>query len=134
MLEYVLFSEHIRNKFVDWLINNQVEYQLAGDTDELLVLISEDIDESIEDKIEELYDLLLDESAQFVDEDDNSNGSTHVVGIQYSDKNGEISQVTIPPELANQIQQCLSPGELQSFVQLIVDAVNDPYNRPLCQV
>ena len=133
MLEYVLFSEHIRKLFTTWLQENQVAFQLAGNDEELLVLISEDIDELTEEKIEVQYDLLLDESAKLADEEDDADNSIHIVGIQYSKQNGEIGQVTITPELANQIQSCLTAAELQAFVQLIADQVMNPKNQPLCQ-
>ena len=133
MLEYILFSERIRGIFICWLRDNNIEFQLAGNDEEFLVLIDEDIDDSIEDKIEAQYDLLLDESAKAVDEADSSAGAIHLVGIQFTNKHGEIGQVRIPPELANQIQQCLNASQLQAFVQLIADAVENPNNKSLCQ-
>ncbi len=133
MLEYILFSERIRDIFICWLQDNNIEFELAGNDEEFLILIDENIDDSIEEKIEAQYDLLLDESAKAVDEEDNSSGAIHLVGIQYTDKNGDIAQVRIPPELANQLQRCLTASELQGFVQLIADAVENPNNKSLCQ-
>lgn len=132
MLEYVLFLERVRNIFISWLRDNQIEYQLAGEAEELLVLIDEDIDQEILKKIEAQYDFLLDESARIADEEDTSPDSVHLVGIQFTRNNGEIGQVRIPPELANRIQQCLNTAELQSFVQLIADAISNPTNKSLC--
>jgi len=133
MLEYILFSERIRDIFICWLRDNNIEFQLAGNNEEFLVLVDENIDDSIEEKIEAQYDLLLDENAKAVDEKDDSSGAIHLVGIQYTDKNGGIRQVRIPPELANQISRCLNTSELQAFVQLIADAVENPNNNSLCQ-
>jgi hypothetical protein len=133
MLEYILFSERIRDIFIGWLHDNDIEFELAGNDEEFLILIDENIDDSIEEKIEAQYDLLPDESAKAVDEEDNSSGAVHHVGIQYTDKNGDIAQVMIPPELANQVQRCLTASELQGFVQLIADAVENPNNKSLCQ-
>ena len=133
MLEYVLFSERIRNIFVSWLQENNIEFQLAGETEELLVLIDEDIDPQIEEKIEAQYDLLLDESAKAVDEEDHSSDAVHLVGIQFTTSNGDVGQVRITPEMANKIQRCLNASELQAFVQLIADAVENPNNKSLCQ-
>jgi len=133
VLEYVFFSEHIRNIFISWLQDNQIEFQLAGSNEELLVLINEDIDLLTDEKIEVQYDLLLDESARVVDEDDDSPDFVHLVAIQYTNQNGDVGQVRIPPELANQIQQCLTAAELQAFVQMIADEIINPANKPLCQ-
>jgi hypothetical protein len=133
VLEYILFSERFRDKFICWLRDNNIEFELAGNDEEFLVLIDEDIADSIEEKIEAQYDLVLDESAKAVDEEDSSAGAVHLVGIQYTNKHGEIGQVRIPPELAKQIHRCLDASELQAFVQLIADAVENPNNKSLCQ-
>lgn len=132
MLEYVLFSKEIRNLFITWLQDNAINFKLADNEEEFLVLIDEDIDENTEDKIETQYDLLLDESAKIADEEDDSPNAVHLVGIQFTYKDGGIGEVQIPPELANQIQKSLSATELQAFVQLIVDEASDSGNRSLC--
>lgn len=133
VLEYILFSERIRDIFICWLRDNNIAYELAGNDEEFLVLIDEDIDDCIEEKIETQYDLLLDESAKTVDEEDDSSGAIHMVGIEYTDKNGDIGQVRITPELANQVQRCLNASELHDFVQLIADQVEKPNIKSLCQ-
>jgi hypothetical protein len=133
MLEYILFSERIRDIFIGWLRENNIAFALAGNDEEFLVLVDENIDDSIEEKIEAQYDLLLDESAKEADEDDDSSASIHLVGIQYTDINGDIGQVKIPPALANQVQRSLNASELQAFVQLIADEVTNPDNKSLCQ-
>ena len=133
MLEYVLFSEKVRELFISWLEDYEIEFQLAGEDGEFLILIDEDIDQNIEEKIEAQYDLLLDENAKVVDEEDDSPGNLHMVGIQYTDQNDQIGQIQIPPALANQIQQNMTAAELQAFVQLIADQVLNPTNKSLCQ-
>lgn len=133
MLEYILFSERIRDIFIGWLRENNIAFALAGNDEEFLVLVDENIEDSIEEKIEAQYDLLLDESAKEADEDDDSSASMHLVGIQYTDINGDIGQVKIPPALANQVQRSLNASELQAFVQLIADEVTNPDNKSLCQ-
>ncbi len=133
MLEYILFSERIRDIFIGWLRENNIAFALAGNDEEFLVLVDENIEDSIEEKIEAQYDLLLDESAKEANEDDDSSGAIHLVGIEYTDINGDIGQVKIPPALANQVQRSLNASELQAFVQLIADEVTNPDNKSLCQ-
>ena len=134
MLEYILFSERIRDMFICWLQDNDIAFELAGNDEEYLILIDENIEDSIEKKVEAQYDLLLDENAKAVDEEENSSGAIHLVGIRYTDKNGDIAQVRMPPALANQVQRCLTASELQAFVQLIADAVENSNNESLCQM
>ena len=132
MLEYVLFSESVRDMFIAWLKDNLIEYQLEDENETFLILIDEDIDGDIQEKIEEQYDLLLDENAKITDEEDECNNALHLVGIKFQRNNGEVGQVNISPELANKIQSCLNTEELYSFVQQIVHAVSDSKNNTLC--
>ncbi len=133
MLEYVLFAEQLRDRFTSWLDDNGIDYQTAGDGEELLVLVDEDIDADVQDRIEEQYELLLEESARIADEEDDSPDAVHLVGIQFRRSDGVVGLVRISPELANRLHRCLDMVELQAFVQTVVDAVEDPDNSPLCQ-
>ncbi|HUT41220.1 MAG TPA: hypothetical protein VM011_07745 [Gammaproteobacteria bacterium] len=133
MLEYVLFAEQLRDRFTAWLDENGIDYQTAGDEEELLVLIDEDIDADAQDRIDALYDLLLDESARIADAQDDSPDAVHLVGIQFQRSDGVIGMVRITPDLANRLHRCLDMVELQAFVQTVVDAVEDPDNSPLCK-
>jgi len=133
MLEYVLFAEQLRDRLTAWLDDNGVDYQTAGDENELLVLIDEDIDADVLDRIDEQYDLLLDESARLADAEDDTPDAVHLVGIQFQRSDGAVGMVRISPELANRLHRCLDMVELQAFVQTVVDAVEDPDNSPLCK-
>lgn len=133
MLEYVLFATPLRDRFTKWLDDNDVVYRTAGDGNELLVLVDEDLDEEMQDRVDEMYDLLLDESAGIADEEDDSPDAVHLVGIQFQRSNGVVGMVRITPELANRLHRCLDMVELQAFVQTVVDAVENPDNGPLCR-
>jgi hypothetical protein len=133
MLEYVLFAERLRKRFTSWLDDNSIDYRTDGNGEELLVLIDEDITEDVQDRIDEQYDLLLEESARIADEEDDSPDAVHLVGIQFQRSDGVTGHVRITPELANRLHRCLDMIELQAFVQTVVDAVENPDNRPLCK-
>jgi hypothetical protein len=133
MLEYVLFAERLRDRFTSWLDDNGIDHRTAGDGEELLVLVDEDIDGEVQDRIDEQYDLLLEESARIADEQDDSPDAVHLVGIQFQRSDGVTGHVRITPELANRLHRCLDMVELQAFVQTVVDAVENPDNRPLCK-
>jgi hypothetical protein len=133
MLEYVLFAERLRDRFTSWLDDNSIDYRTDGNGEELLVLIDEDITEDVQDRIDEQYDLLLEESARIADEEDDSPDAVHLVGIQFQRSDGVTGHVRITPELANRLHRCLDMIELQAFVQTVVDAVENPDNRPLCK-
>jgi len=133
MLEYVLFSEQLRDRFTEWLDKNGVVYRTAGDDGELLVFVDEDLDEDVQDRIDEQYDLLLEESARIADVEDDSPDAVHVVGIQFQRSDGSVGLVRITPELANRLHRCLDMVELQTFVQTVAEAVESPDSGPLCR-
>ena len=133
MLEYVLFAEPLRDRFTQWLDDNGIAYRTGGDGDELLVLLDEDLDEEVLDRVDEQYDQLLEESARMADEEDNSPDAVHLVGIQFQRSDGVTGQVRITPELANRLHRCLDMVELQAFVQSVVDAAENPDSGPLCR-
>lgn len=135
MLEYVLFAEQLRDRFTKWLDDNGVTYRTDGDGDgdELHVLVDEDLDEDMQDKVDEQYDLLLEESARIADAEDDSPDAVHLVGIQFQRSDGSVGHVRITPELANRLHRCLDMIELQAFVQTVVDAVESPDSGPLCR-
>jgi len=133
MLEYVLFAEKLRDRFTKWLDDKDIVYRTGGDGDELLVLVDEDIDEDMLDRIDEQYDILLEESARIADGEDNSPDAVHLVGIQFQRSDGRVGMVRITPDLANRLHRCLDMIELQAFVQTVVDAVENPDSGPLCR-
>jgi hypothetical protein len=133
MLEYVLFAEQLRDRFTKWLDDNGVTYRTGGDGDELHVLVDEDLDEETQDRVDEQYDLLLEESARIADAEDDSADAVHLVGIQFQRSDGSVGHVRITPELANRLHRCLDMVELQAFVQTVVDAVENPHDGPLCR-
>jgi hypothetical protein len=133
MLEYVLFAEQLRDRFTGWLDDNGIVYQTGGGAAELLVLIDENLDEEVQGRIDQQYDLLLEASARLADEEDDSPDSVHLVGIQFQRSDATIGLVRITPELANRLHRCLDMVELQAFVQTVVDAVENPDGGPLCR-
>ena len=133
MLEYVLFAEQLRDRFTKWLDDNGIVYRTDGDDNELLVLIDEDLDENMQDRVDEQYDLLLEENARIADEEDDSPDAVHLVGIQFQRSDGVVGMVRITHELANRLHRCLDMVELQAFVQSVVDAVENPDSGPLCR-
>jgi hypothetical protein len=133
MLEYVLFAEPLRDRFTEWLDENRIVYRTGGDGDELLVLVDEDLDGDVQDRIDEQYDRLLEESARIADEEDDSPDAVHLVGIQFQHSDGRVGLVRITPDLANRLHRCMDLVELQAFVQTVVDAAENPDGTPLCR-
>jgi hypothetical protein len=133
MLDYVLFATQLRDRFTQWLDDNAIEYRTEGDGEELLVLIDEGLDDTIQEQIDAQYDRLLEDSARLANEEDDSPDAVHLVGIQFRRSDGVVGTVRITPELANRLHRCLDMVELQAFVQTVADAVEHPDSGPLCR-
>jgi hypothetical protein len=133
MLEYAFFENRFRDQFTDWLKLIDVEYQTADGELELLVLVDEDIDNEIEDKLEEQYDLIMEQQTISADENDDPETHINLVGVQYTDTDGCAHHVRLAPDIVNRITQSISHIELQEFVQTVADSVLNRDDRPLCK-
>jgi len=133
MLEYAFFENRFRDQFIDWLKSIDMEYQTQDGELELLVLVDEDIEEEIEDKLEEQYDLIMERQALSADENDDPEIHINLVGVQYTATDGNVHHVRLQPEIVNRITRSISHVELQEFVQTIADGVLNPDDRPLCK-
>ncbi|MBA1329914.1 hypothetical protein QQ73_01505, partial [Candidatus Endoriftia persephone str. Guaymas] len=57
----------------------------------------------------------------------------HTTGINVTLKDGRQVQAAIDPLLMNRLLEAVTPEELGVFVNAIVDAVEHPDERSLCQ-
>jgi Trp operon repressor len=134
MLEYVFFDPRPRDRFVEFVDGLGVAVQQENDDDLLKVLVSEDLDEDLTDRIEDYYDemMALNQSL-YEQEGDSDEVGYHAAGIsgQLSDGNSVYAQVD--PNLLGRIMQVLSPTEFNDVVNAIVEAVENPDSRSMCQ-
>ena len=95
-------------------------------------LSEDDIDEDILDKLQDFYDKLQDEQELLLEQTDESL-ETNAAGMEIDLSNGDKCTLRLPPEQVNKILSILSFEELQEFVQLIANSVQNPDNNPFCQ-
>ena len=57
----------------------------------------------------------------------------HVAGISFTVADGQTVQVPVEPDFLNRLLGAISMEELGEFVKLIVDAIENPDDRPFCQ-
>lgn len=127
MLEYVFFDEKIRDKFIEELNRKGVE---TG-CDELIVEVPEDLDDALADEIDHCYEVLLQETAELMEEGDDAL-EKNVMGVHVALADGSACTIRLDPDLIARLLNCITMEELRDMAQTIVEGVENPDNRPLC--
>ncbi|HID30059.1 MAG TPA: hypothetical protein EYP19_08650 [Desulfobacterales bacterium] len=133
MFEYVFFNEALKGRFVAMLDEEAVAWTSRNSDESFSVFVSEDIDDDIEERLEAVYDGLMDEQRSIVvgDEMDAGDG-IHRVGVQFSNAEGVVGQVHLDPELVNRLLRDISIEELQELVQTVAIQVMSGGTGALC--
>lgn len=129
MLEYMFFDERIRDQFVKFLADRGVEAG-AGDDEDLIVLVPEDLDDALADDVDEEFERLLQATPEMLGDDAVEKSAAGVM-VQLSD--GTPCQVRLDPDLMARLMNCLSLEELRDLVQDIAMAVENPDDGPICK-
>ncbi len=132
MLEYVFFDEGIRDKFVEELRAKGVEVTL-NDEAGCIAEVPEDLDDKLADEVDYLYEKLLQETAELLEE---SEGvfEKNVMGVMVALEDGTPCTIRLDPDLVARLLNCISMEELRDLAQVIAEGVQNPDNRPLCHV
>lgn len=137
MLDYIFFEPVLSSKFKNTLKKMNIEYQESLDDDfgtiqGQIIGVSDDLDEEILDKLQNIYDELQDEQEKILEKTDDSL-LVNASGMEVDLDNGDKCTLRLPPEQVNKILGVLSFEELQAFVQTIANSVLNPDNKPFCK-
>lgn len=132
---YGFYNNDIRQSFIDAIRNFNLEPSLDNRQDELVVIIKDDIDFDTELKIDEIYNELLGDGLDLWASDDETAGlETNAAGVRVQLSTGQVCQIRIDTKIMNKVLGCLTPLELENFVQQIAAAVENPSDTPLCEL
>ncbi|OOZ36929.1 hypothetical protein [Solemya velesiana gill symbiont] len=132
MLEYIFFDERPWNRFVGFLQEKGLSPVADHEDQGYMVRLPEDTADGLMDDIEAFYDEMLDmNEALFIEEE--GAGQLHTAGVTVNLKNGRTVQAAVDPKLLNRILEVVSAEELGRLVNAIVDAVENPDDRSICQ-
>ncbi len=132
MLEYVFFHPQPLQSFLEFLDRHGVPWSRDEDTESLLVRVPEDLEESLSESIEDCYDGLLAQTEDLLEEP-RGREEYAGAGIRVPLSDGRVTIAVIEPGLLNKVMQGLSYAELEQFVSTIVQAVEHPDTRTVCQ-
>jgi hypothetical protein len=132
MLEYIFFDERPWRRFIDYLKSLDLEPQATSDDQGWLVALPEDLDDELDEKIEAFYDQMLEMNESLVAQEEGQ-AQVHTAGVNLTLADGRVVQTVVDPKLMQRLLSVITPAELGELVNLIVDAVENPDERPLCQ-
>lgn len=134
MLDYILFHEKPFQLFIDWLKENDIACETHIADENYEIKVSEDLDESLLDAIDEKYEELMDMNQDIInDEEKETNAGYNMAGVIVTLKDGSISYADIDSELMARVISVISPEELSDIVTAIADAVENPQPKTFCQ-
>lgn len=133
MLEYVFFDRRPFERFVDFVAecNVQAETVLAEELFE--VRLPEELEDELSDRIEAFYEEMMAFNQSLYDREQAGEGDHHSAGVVVNLSNGKTVYANVEPVLLGRIMEVLTPEEFGDLVNAIVDAVESPDERSLCQ-
>lgn len=132
MYEYVFFDEGVRDHFCSELARMQVEHQASVEST-LMIEVSEEIDDAVSDAIDELFERLLQVTADLMEEK-GEGLEKDVAGVQVLLADGAHCTIRLDPDLVSRMLTAISMEELRDLCQTITEGVERRDNSPLCHV
>jgi len=131
MLEYVFFHAQPFEQFVAYLRELGLQPETEVDEDCWEARLPEDLDDALSEKVEERYDQLMDLNQRLFDQEQDE--GYHTAGVVVNLANSETVYAQVDPALLGKIMGVLTPVEFGDVVNAIVDAIEQPDERTLCQ-
>ncbi len=132
MLEYVFFDPRPRDQFIAGVHELGVQTELKEKGEELLVLLSDDLDQVTADAIEECFMATLSMSEALMAEAEGVD-SFDTTGVEVKLKDGTAVIASVDAKVLGKVLSVLNYGELSHFVDSITSAVENPDQRALCK-
>ena len=132
MLEYVFFHRQPLEQFAAFLREEGLEPEIVREDETWEARLPEDLDDALCERIEECYDRMMElNQALFIEEQDPDD--YHAAGVVLNLQGGQTVYAKVDPRLLGRIMEVLTPEEFGEVVNAIVDAVESPDERSLCQ-
>lgn len=133
MLEYVFFHQQPLDRFVDFLREQGLEPEVACEDETWEAQLPEDLDDALCERIENFYDEMMDLNQALFNEEEGAGSDYHTAGVVLNLQDGKTVYANVSPLLLGRIMGVLTPEEFGEVVNAIVDAVEKPDERTLCQ-
>ena len=131
MLEYIFFHYEPRKQFIQYLVKQDIPYEEQNDSMGMVVAVSEELGEDIEEVIEARYDELM-ENAEELLLSDGEAAEKDVAAIAITLDDGKTIYASVSPNVINRVLAVISTQELNDLVNSIVSSVLALDERPIC--
>ncbi len=132
MLEYVFFHPEPCERFVAFLREHALDPEVREEGETWEVCLPEGLPDDQVERIEARYDELLELNRRLHDEEA-PEGEYHAAGVVLDLAGGQRVYARVDPVLLARIMSVLTPEEFGRVVHAIVDAVENPDPRTMCQ-
>ena len=132
---YGFYDDEIRQSFLDAIKSFNLKSSLDNRQEELVVIIEGEIDFDTELELDGIYNELLGDGLELWANDEDTTGlETNAAGVRVQLSTGQVCQIRIDTKIMNKVLGCLTPLELENFVQQIAAEVENPSDTPLCEL
>ena len=131
MLEYAFFHVKPFEAFVEKTRNFGLEPDMRVEADYWEVRLAEDLSDDVMEQVEALYERMMEWNQQLHEAEER--GDQQTAGVVVNLKQGEVVYAQVDPVLLSKILSVLTPDEFGQVVDAVVDAVENPDSRSLCQ-
>lgn len=132
MMEYIFFSEQLRDDFVAFARELGVECTLEGDEMGQIAAVPEDLPDEVCDRLEARYDELMEAQADLVDQEEDGL-KKHVAALRVELDDGRPCMIPLPPDMMNRLLSVFTLEEVQALVTVVARSVANPSDGPVCQ-
>lgn len=133
MLEFMLFNDHLKDRFVDRIQRLGVVATVKADkVAGWVVMVREDIPEETLTAVEECYDHIMDEQEELAEKEEGW-VERHLAGVDVTLSDGRRRTVRLDPHTASRLLEHFSPEEVQAIVEAIARGLEGDTDGPLCK-
>jgi len=135
MLEYLFFNSVFAQKFIRVLEQHDLPYQQQVESvqDAILITTPEDLDDELWDTIDEAYDELSEQDQQLLQSLLDDDSKINAAGIYIQLKDDKQTVAKIDPDVMNRMLEKISMDEFNTFIEAVVQSVEQPDNSPFCE-
>ena len=134
MIEYVFFHQQPLDLFIDYLRGLDLAPETRRFDDRMEVLLPDDLEEALFDRIDARYDQLIDLEGELTDAEQPAGADNYqMAGITITLKNGKTVYADVEPGLLSRVLASISAEEFTLIVDAIVSAVENQEQRSYCQ-
>ena len=133
MIEFILFDEGLRDRFLEIVAAQGIASEVRADQIEgFVVALPDDLADEVVDLLEDEYDALMEEQRCLIESQDGDKART-LMGVKITLPDGQQRMVPLPAIYARRLYEHFTIEEIQQCVAGIAESVLKPDAGSLCR-